>query len=72
MELSDALSFLFPVPRQELPINSQRPADIARIIFHIDGAGGGTDHSRPAPENLSQWRSFVQNRLQVPTATGPA
>jgi hypothetical protein len=42
MELSDALSFLFPVPRQELPINAQRPADIARIIFHIDGAGGGT------------------------------
>ena len=32
-------------------------ADIARIIFHIDGAGGGTDPSRPAPENLSQWRS---------------
>jgi hypothetical protein len=48
------------------------PADIARIIFHIDGAGGGTDPSRPAPENLSRWRSFVQNRLQVPTATGPA
>jgi hypothetical protein len=28
---------LFPVPRQELPINAQRTADIARIIFHVDG-----------------------------------
>src|SRR5437762_4836416 len=50
---------------------SGRPTSPASSVTSMEPVGG-TDPSRPAPENLSQWRSFVQNRLQVPTATGPA